>query len=444
MRAEHIVFTVPRTWVIRSIENGEINNLDQVLSKWDEIIVSGIYNSNGLTVGNTDLNNRAPDFPERFVLDSQLEGGVYIRQGEQPIYAQNDRYWFEEWTNLDMLKSGQSWGTLRAIGVNYTPLFTSPWWGGLADGMANIYAFKVAAEEGTVPTLGAENGVQDIFPVAVDYASKEGGKYFNIDEETDSWIFQLTPFIQLFHQISNPETGEDGWGLYPYLLEKISEANINPADRYKRDFFYMTVSEYTQKDFASFFDAWGIQISDYARANIRDRFELLEKALWEYNPVTGEDGDREYVDVDNKVLINRTNWSFYSAATEPSEGSLAALKDSDPTTFWHSCWSSCTDEQKNPPHTIDVNMTEEHLVSGIMISSRMNSRHPKSFELYISDNGYDWEYVNTMPMEDTNYKQFLELPQERTFQHFRLVFKEIAYDDSVFAAISEIGAYSRR
>ncbi len=440
LRGEHISFTVPRTWVTRAIQSGDLEDIDVVLKTWDEIIVNDIYNFNGLIADSTDPALRAPEFPERLILDTQLEGGVYIHQNEQPIFAQNDRYWFNEWVDLNSIITGQSWGTLRALGSNYNPIYNSPWWGELETSMANIYAFQVADKEGTIPSLGNENGVHDIFPVAVEYAKRDGN-YFTIDSEADDWVFQLTPFIQLFHQISNPETDQDGWAFYPYLLEQMKTNDLIPSDTYKRDFFYKTLSEYTQTDFAPFFDAWGIPLSDYIREDISKSFSPLNKALWEYNPVTGEGGNSDYNDY--KIYINREDWSFYSAATEQSEGSLASLKDNDPRTFWHSCWSNCSDEIKNPPHTIDVNMGHKENVDGIMIASRINSHHPKSFEFYVSNNGYEWEYVDQFMMEDSNYKQFIDLPRKMNFQHFRLVFTEMAYNDTPFATLSELGAYSK-
>src|SRR5690606_36570173 len=125
------------------------------------------------------------------------------------------------------------------------------------------FIFRGAHRNGSFPTHPA---VHEQFPLALEFAARAGTKNFDLNANP---FFKLLPFVQLFNLASNPVTGEDGWGVWTSLYTKTRDAqrlSNNIVDQ--KDFFYETVSDYTQTDYARFFDAWGIAISSQSRAKI--------------------------------------------------------------------------------------------------------------------------------------------------------------------------------
>ncbi len=439
IRSSHMAFSVPRSLVLRSINNGKLNDIDQVMEAWDEIMIEDYYRFVGMDGGDGD---NIPDFPERMVLDAQLENGVYVKDGGQPIVAQQDQYWFNEWTDLEKIKNGQSWGSFRALGYNYVPSI-SPWWEDMREAGPNIHAFKISGIEGDLPSLGEINGVDDVFPQAIEYAMQNEEKSFENDGEVSNWIFKLTPFIQLFHNIENPDTGEDGWDFYTHLLNELDEAEF-PAtgDLAKKNFFFITLSEFTQRDYSSFFDAWGMQIRDYARA-IAQEYTPLDKALWEYNPITKLGGDRHYIA--EKIYHDRTNWIFRTNSEATNEGAAnqiaaGALNDADLGTYWHSCWSGCP-SNSSMPYEITVDMEETNSVSGFYLAAA--HRRPETIEISVSNDNSTWESLGNFEMEDRVYKQYFELSAERTFRFFKIIIHS-NHGDGSDSSLTEIGTFKNR
>lgn len=441
-RAPHICLSLPKDLVKRAIDAGKLDNVDQLLTRWENIITQDYYKFIGLTVGSTDLKHRAPDFPERAVLDAQLEGQVYTHLGGQPIVAQLDEYWFNEWTNLLTINAGESWGTFRNFGYNYERN-KSIWWSTLSNSSPNVYAFKIAGLNNALPTLGS-GGVYTQFPLALQYAVRTTPNYFDIDSQASNWIFKLTPFIQLFHKVSNPQTGGDGWGLYPYLLSKLeSQQFVATDDMSKRNFFFIGLCEYTQKDYSPFFDAWGIAISDYARTAV-SVYPAITNKLWEYDPITKQGGDALFTVAVKRKFYDRTSWALSASSSAPNEtfpnGLVQSLTDGDPATFWHSCWSSCS-PAVTLPHKIFIDMKQQNTVSGFYMSSRIGSIHPKSVTMFISTDGLTYTSLGTFNLADSNYKQFFNLPQNKTFRYIRFEIPTNNYSNTIHASFSELGTY---
>lgn len=441
LRSDHVALTVPRDWVVRGINSGELSNVEELMMQWEKIIVKDYDEFMGLYVGNSDYSHRAPDFPVRGVLDAQLEGGVYAHDGGQPFVAQNTKYWFDEWTNMEMLTTGQSWGTFRSLGYNYQPI-NSPWWTGLEDIEPNLFAFKIAGDN-PPPTLGTD-GVYDIFPLAIEYADPDASNNLANDAEADNWVFKLTPFIQLFQNIENPETGESGWDFYPYLLERWNDStSVGTDDMSKRNFFYTTLSDFTQVDYGGFFDAWGIAITDFAREYVSNQYDPLKTTLWKYNPITREGGDEPYTGY--KLYISRINWILSANSEATNEGelnTLYAILDGDSNTYWHSCWADC-DPPYSLPHIITGDMQQLNDITGFYVTSRRNQTHPRVLEIEISKDRVSWENLGAFSLEDTNDKQFFDFPMDKEFQYFRITIPENNYGNEIFAAIAEFGFYKK-
>lgn len=443
LRGPHISFTVPISLVKRAIDVGKLDNVDQLLTRWESIITEDYYKFIGLTVGSGDLKHRAPEFPERAILDAQLEGQVYTHIGGQPLVAQLDQYWFDEWTNLEMINSGQSWGTFRSFGYNYE-FSKSPFWSTLTNTTPNLYAFKIAGINNDLPTLGA-NGVNTQFPLALQYAARSTENYFDNDVETANWIFKLTPFIQLFHKISNPTaSNSDGWGLYPYLINKLNSQQIVATDDMsKRNFFFTGLTEYTHVDYSAFFDAWGIAISDFARAQA-SVYPALSTKLWEYNPITKLGGDSPFVVT--RIYHNRTNWILSASSEELvgetfPNGRVAALIDGNPNSFWHTHY---TGTEIPPPHQINVDMGQLNVVNGIYISSRLGGTRAQNVNISVSLDGFTYTNMGSFSLADRDKKQFLSFSQDQTFRYFKIVIPTNNYGNRPFVAMAEIGTYKNQ
>jgi beta-galactosidase len=74
---------------------------------------------------------------------------------------------------------------------------------------------------------------------------------------------------------------------------------------------------------------------------------------------------------------------------EPGEGEPEHAVDGDPSTFWHSRWST---EEAKPPHFLVVDYGHSLEMSGLGYTARTDSDngHIKDFEIYVSDDGIDW------------------------------------------------------
>jgi len=441
LRSNHVAFSVPREWVVLALNSGELVDIKELMNHWEKIIVKDYDEFMDLYVGSSDASHRAPDFPIRGVLDAQLEGGVYAHDGGQPFVAQNTKYWFDEWTDLEMLNTGQSWGTFRSLGYNYKPI-NSPLWSGLEDIEPNLFAFKIA-DNNPPPTLGTD-GVYDIFPQAIEYADPDASNNLTNDEEAQNWVFKLTPFIQLFQNIENPDTGESGWDFYPYLLKKWNDTtSIGTDDLSKRNFFYETLSDFTQVDYGGFMDAWGMEISDYAREQVSQKYAPLDISLWKYNPITREGGDEPYTGY--KVYLNRSDWFLAANSEATNEGefnTLYAILDGDSNTYWHSCYADC-DPPPSLPHIITGDMQKVNEVTGFYITSRQNQTHPRVLELEISTDRVNWENLGAFDLADSNNKQFFDFPENKEVQYFRMTIPENNYGNEIFAAIAEFGVYQK-
>lgn len=453
LQSNYASFSVSRLWVERAITSGNLDEIEEILSEWDEIILENFYNFNGLSVGNNDLEFRAPDYKQRFVLDAQLEGGVYIHNGGQPIVAQNSQFWFDEWTNIEQIKKGESVGTFRALGTNFM-LNKSPYWTSVSDATSFFTIYKTASENGIIPDiLKGNQSVQAVFPEALSYAAADSTKYFNNNINKELTLFTLLPFVQLFENISNPNTTESGWEFNGYLIKKAKTEFLANDDTSKQNFFYNALCEYTETDYASFFDAWGIPIGDYWR-DLNLQYPPLDKALWEYNPITGTGGDRNYISP--YIYPLRTDWVFLNYAKGESSSESAddpqRMLDGNYNTLWHSCYSCNPDPLL--PFDFEVDMTEETLLDGFYIIS--GNRRPQQVIVSVSTDGINYTEVGDYELENKSNKQFLELPNQMSVRYFKFSLPKVSFSNSEIVgdvnddinerlnSIAEFGAYKLR
>ena len=87
-----------------------------------------------MQVGAQDCSMRAPDFPERVVLDVELLDNLYIRNADYGVVALNTNYLLNELASYQTLKSGNSVAIFNALYRNYSFRdIKSPWWSEVSD-----------------------------------------------------------------------------------------------------------------------------------------------------------------------------------------------------------------------------------------------------------------------------------------------------------------------
>ncbi len=451
IRGKSQIFSVSRNMVEKAINQGMLNDIDKTMTEWDFILTKDFYEFNGLSPNSSDLTLRSPQLPERRVQDIQLLGGVYAHATGQPMYVLNDTYWFNEWMDPTILRQGKSVGTFNQISTNYQPS-NSPWWAASSTSSfsavaANFSLYKEAARNGFIPVISTDNPVSDAFLKALLYAKADTGKLIDRDPEVQVVTIKLLPFVQIFSKLGNPITGTDGYGFHPFLIAKAKKSIQFANDAARRNFVYTSLCEYTRKDCASFFDAWGIPLSDYHRDLMYKTYPPLDKAIWEYNPLTGQGGDRTFIDP--RVYHVRTDWEI-SANTSETVKEVAPptnMIDGDVGTIWHSCYG-CTPNSKLP-FVIEVDMQKLQDVDGFYISSGGNKQKVKRFMVSVSNDYVTWSNnIATFTVKSLYNRQLFDLPAKRNFRYFRLSLPDPSYanEDPLkpLAAIGEIGTYFKR
>lgn len=284
LRSKHVIFTVQRSILVSFINSGKLQSPSAVMTEWDKVYELDYYSWMGLTIGNPDLKHRAPDLPERGVVDVQPSAG-YGHSGF-PWVAQLDDYWVDEWVNLATIKGGGAWGTYHEIGHNYQQ--TSSWsWAAISESSNNLFVFKGAKRNNSFPTDGSL-AVQ--FPLALAYAANTAVK--GTFESNEHPYFKILPFVQVFNMVKNPLTNEDGWGFMPFIYTRArNTSRISYNDQDRRDFYYEALCDYTQTDYIPFFNAWGMVISSLSKSKVAGKgYPKLKFEQWKYNPITKQGG----------------------------------------------------------------------------------------------------------------------------------------------------------
>lgn len=461
LRSKYAAFSLPREFVKNAIDNGQFDNdkIIDILNQWDVILLENFYKFNGLSLNNNDLQFRVPEYKQRFILDAQLEGGVYVKSSGQPIVAQYSQYWFDEWTDFDKIRKGLSVGTFTVLGNNFK-INKSPYWSYMTTSYFSLY--KTASQNGFVPDLILGESVNTVFPKALAYAVADSSKTMQKDGVITP-VFSMLPFIQLFEKVSNPTTGGDGWTLNAYMINDLKKALLAPAnDLEKHNYLYNALSDYTQKDFASFFDAWGIPISDYWRETVRNKYLPLNQALWEYNPITKTGGTRSYTSP--YIYHVRTDWEFlfpWTPGEDVASGDVAngskdpkSMLDSNYNTYWHAKYQNVEDPLLPHSFIIDTHATLD--VDGIYITAGGNAQKPQQARIDISNDGITYTTVGTFNLRKVRNKQFVDFPSRVTFRYFKLILPKVSYASKYTGTtpnangverlhcIAEFGTYRKR
>lgn len=145
----------------------------------------------------------------------------------------------------------------------------------------------------------------------------------------------------------------------------------------------------------------------------------------------------------NKDDWEVTDFSTEESAGEGSNGFASLIIDGDSDTYWHSCWSGCTDEQSTYPHHITVDMNEVNEVNGLEFFQRQaGNRGVDLIEIEISDDNETWTSLGEFNLLNITAGQKVEFEELESFQYFKITMKS-GYDDggAAFNALGEVNAY---
>lgn len=369
LRGEHVAFTVSKARVESKLleDPAYAQNMETLLKNWDNIMETYYYAYYGLKAGNSDPKFRMPEFPERVVLDVQLINNVYMRWTGQPIVALNTNVMMNDLTDLTSLMNVNSTNVFTALGNNYL-LTRSPWWSQM-EAAAKVIPLYRLAEQGFRDGISERmndifttqgQGINELFPLALTYASVDSAKWFRSDPGTNFDAFSLLPIIQLANYNNN------NWAFFEHLHTKIKESPYGPSGLH---YFFGELCSYFGKDFSPFFDHWGIDINDATRALGR-QYPLLDKTIWQYDPLADNPKAHvvDYHPVDYRYRHIRSGWevrSFDAHYVDNEQvddaGAIALILDGQKSTRWHSWWRGGA---RPLPHYIVIDMKNRQQVDG--------------------------------------------------------------------------------
>ncbi len=127
-------------------------------------------------------------------------------------------------------------------------------------------------------------------------------------------------------------------------------------------------------------------------------------------------------DCDNPAELPKDIWELiYVDSEELNYPGLAIMSfDDDPSTIWHTRWSTGTDPY---PHEIQIDMGETYKIFEFIYLNRQNGQNGriKEYELYISEDSLDWGTpVSTGEFENTSAPQTVVFDEPQIGKFFRL------------------------
>lgn len=147
---------------------------------------------------------------------------------------------------------------------------------------------------------------------------------------------------------------------------------------------------------------------------------------------------------DTPEYINKSGWQvvdFSSEATsgEGSNGLSSLILDNDPSTYWHSCWSGCT-EAFDYPHFLTIDMGSAQAIEGLAIVQRNGSRKVKDLEILIGNDNTNWQSLGDYILLDNAGIQTLGFGHSFDARYIKLKMNA-AFDGSTFASMAELWAF---
>lgn len=147
-------------------------------------------------------------------------------------------------------------------------------------------------------------------------------------------------------------------------------------------------------------------------------------------------GKAPIVTTETRTEVKLEASQLSSDAPEPSEGPISNLVNGNTNDFFHGRWSSPTTPL---PHYVQVDFNEEHQVFAIewwnRASGGSGEGFPTTVELQISNDGNDWETVETLTGFEATWGSHIVsdyVDAGKTFTHLRYNVTAVTKDANYF------------
>ncbi|MDR2272082.1 MAG: M60 family metallopeptidase [Sphingobacterium sp.] len=454
LEGNRIVFTMETA----KAQKYGVSNPKELMEAWDKAIKEGYWDWTGLVEGSTDPKHRAPFNKWRIVHDVLFKDGVAQYSGF-PVYARNNESYFRQATDIEGVKN-TNWGTYHELGHNMQ--MGSTWsFAGNGEVTNNLFHFKVSRVFGHQSYKIAE-----VWSAAVPYIaeakSKTGGiNWASMDVDGNKYKNKSNDIrLMMWAQILE----RYGYDFMTYIYKRGRDARFTSVnDQSKVDFFYEALSEFTKVDMEPYLNQWGLYISTVSKQYISQTkaFPLLDRDVWNFNPVTHTGGNASTV---APVFLEKKDWTADANSWDTRSGAQnrppSNLIDNNLTNTWHPCISGCT-PPTNYPNTavpdrtfvITIDTRGATDAKGFTLVQRhdSNTNHAKkitvevgnSIDAFSSLGVFDLEYGSTA----VGKEQVIYFDAEaRTIRNFRYIrFKinksDVNGDASGNAALNELGLF---
>ncbi|TCC91966.1 hypothetical protein EZ428_09505 [Pedobacter frigiditerrae] len=381
LRSKRVIFLIPRDKIIASLSTAKpFNNPKAVMENWNTVFDLDYNGWMGLSDNAIDVRDRSPQGAWRGILDIQLSLG-YGHSGF-PFVGLNDSEWFGAMTSLN---TDGAWGTYHEFGHNMQQ--GRVWsWSTLGETTNNLFNFKVANRRGTNYSI-LHPAVTSGFPLAVTYAATAGAKNFDTDAAMNDPFKRMTPFVQIFEKY--------GYGAMTYLYTEARHAErLNNSDITMHNFVYEKLSDYTQIDLGTFFDAWGILTSQTVRDKVAAKYSPLDKQVWTYNPLTKTGGTGTIIPI---VYPNVVSVSSNAAGDGDSRFLVDGVISN--ASYWHSNYGTAT-PTNTLGYPINIIIRAALLpipIKGMTFAQRQNNSggYVKDVEIFTSSDNVNYTSVGT-------------------------------------------------
>lgn len=393
LQGEHVAFTVPRIQMETQLqEAGFAEGLNATLEAWDRFMTDYVYQFYGLTPGSSDRKYRAPDYPERVVLDAQLKGSVYMTTSGQPVSALYTSDMIRELTDLKTVESANAVAVGSVLQKGYVPS-NSPWWKEVDNAASMIPLFRMAEQyfqkSGEMSDIFRKEGegINELFPEALSYAAADSAKWLRSDGGTSHNAYFLLPLVQLAHY--DPQKA---WEVYPYIYNAMNTRHLYNGTS-NSSFLLMMMCEYYQENFVPFFEHWGMAFSDSYRA-LAEQFEPMKREIWKYDPLNRENpyaGVGEYDAGKYIYRDDRSAWDVWALNSDLQDNVddfekhwAEHMIDGDKSTYWHAEWKN---NKHDVPHYVVLDMKDTKRRDGIYIANGTRSYCVRHMIIETVDNG---------------------------------------------------------